>query len=369
MSPKYWTDSLDPIRSQFEDEPVDAEYAISDDSITIIPGLKGTRIDEGETADRLASAALTTDRVALLPVVQAAEPEITTAYLESLNINHLVSQWTTYHPCCADRVNNIQLMADTIDGVIVLPDETFSINEFVGERTIEKGYMPAGTIIAGELKDTVGGGVSQFATTFYNAVFWGGYEDVTHQPHSYYFSRYPEGIEATVNWRTPELEFRNNRSHAILIDTVYTDISITVRFFGDNDGRVIKGEQSGGRRDVHVDSEGGPNALHVVGEVSGRYGLTDPPPPRYVVNLDLAPIDQIQTQEERGGWSVRVTREIFLGGTVLINSQEWTVRYAPRFAVFEVHPCMVPSTAVPATSVPCPSTTTLPPSTTTTTLS
>ena len=106
FEPEILDGFLDPIRSQFEDEPVDAEYAISDDSITIIPGLKGTRIDEGETADRLASAALTTDRVALLPVVQAAEPEITTAYLESLNINHLVSQWTTYHPCCADRVNN-----------------------------------------------------------------------------------------------------------------------------------------------------------------------------------------------------------------------------------------------------------------------
>ena len=356
---------LDPIRSEFEDEPVDAEYDISGDSIAIIPGLKGTRIDESEAADRLASAALSDERLGLLPVVEAADPEITTEYLESLNINHLVSQWTTYHPCCADRVNNIQLMADTIDGAIVLPGETFSLNEFVGERTIEKGYVPAGTIIAGELKDTVGGGVSQFATTFYNAVFWGGYEDVEHQPHSYYFSRYPEGIEATVNWRTPELEFRNNRDHAILIDTMYSGTSITVRFFGDNDDRVLKGEQSGGKRRVWVDEEGGPNALHVVGAVSGRYGLTDPPAPRYVENPDLAPEEQIQTQEERGGWSVTVTREIFRGGTVQIESQEWIVRYASQFAVFEVHPCMVPATSIPATSIPCPSTTTLPPSTTT----
>ena len=359
---------LDPIRGEFEDEPVDAEYAISGDSVTIIPGLKGTRIDEAETADRLASAGLSDERLGLLPVVQAADPEITTEYLESLNVNHLVSQWTTHHACCAGRVNNIQLMADTIDGAIVLPGETFSLNEFVGERTEEKGYVLAGTIIAGELKDTIGGGVSQFATTFYNAVFWGGYEDVTHQPHSYYFSRYPEGIEATINWRTPELEFRNNRDHAILIDTMYTDTSITVRFFGDNDGRLLKGEQSGGKSDVSIEEEGGPNALHVVGAVSGRYGITEPSAPRYVENPDLTPEEQTQTQEERQGWSVTVTREIFRGGTVQIESQEWIVRYAPRFAVFEVHPCMVPSTSVPSTSVPCPSTTTLPSSTTTTTL-
>ena len=353
---------LDPIRSEFEDEPVDAEYDISGDSIAIIPGLKGTRIDENEAADRLVSAALSDERLGLLPVVEAADPEITTEYLESLNINHLVSQWTTYHSCCAGRVANIQLMADTIDGAIVLPGETFSLNEFVGERTTEKGYVPAGTIIAGELKDTVGGGVSQFATTFYNAVFWGGYEDVKHKPHSYYFSRYPEGIEATINWRTPELEFRNNRNHAILIDTTHTGTSITVRFFGDNDGRVLKGEQSGGKRNVWVDAEGGPNALHVKGSVSERYGFTGPPAPRYVENPDLGLEEQIETQKERGGWSVIVTREIFRGGTARIEFQEWTVRYAPQFAVFEVHPCMVPDT-----STPCPSTTTLPPSTTTTT--
>ena len=355
---------LAPIRSEFEDEPVDAEYTISGDSITIIPGLKGTRIDESETADRLASAGLSNERLGLLPIVQAADPETTTEYLESLNINHLVSQWTTYHACCAGRVDNIQLMADTIDGAIVFPGETFSLNEYVGERTREKGYVPAGTIVAGELKDTIGGGVSQFATTFYNAVFWGGYEDVEHQPHSYYFSRYPEGIEATVNWRAPELIFRNNRDHAILIDTEYTGKSITVRFFGDNDGRVLKGEQSGGRTDVHIDVEGGPNALHVVGLVSDRYRFTGPPYPRYKVNPDLALGEEIQTQKERGGWSVTVTREILRGGTVLIESQEWTVRYAPTFAVFEVgDPCMIPD---PETS--CPSTTTLTttPSTTTT---
>ncbi len=352
---------LGPVRSEFEDPPVDAEFEISGDSISIIPGRKGTRIDGKETADRLTSAGLSGERLGLLPIVESADPEITTEYLESLSINHLVSQFTTYHSCCEDRVSNIHTMADTIDGVIVLPGETFSLNGFVGERTAEDGYVPAGTIIAGELKDTVGGGVSQFATTFYNAVFWGGYEDVEHKPHSYYFSRYPEGIEATINWRTPDLEFRNNRDHAILIDTVYTATSITVRFFGDNDGRTLKGEQSGGSRKVWVDHEGGPNALHVKASVSDRYGFTDPPSPRYKANPNLAVDQQIQTQSERGGWSVTVTREIFRGGTVLVEEQEWVVRYASRFAVFEVHPCMVPGT-----SVTCPSTTTLPPSTTTT---
>ena len=349
------------IREDVEAEPVNARFEIEGDSISIVPGANGTAIDAEETAARLADAGLTIQRVGQLPLVEAAEPEITTEYLEGLGIAHLVSQFTTYHDCCQDRVMNIQTIADAVDMTVILPGETFSLNDHVGERTLEKGYLPAGTIVAGELEDTVGGGVSQFTTTMYNAVFWGGYEDIEHKPHSYYFSRYPEGVEATLNWRTPDLRFRNNTDRGILIDTRYTDTSITVRIFGENDGRTLKGEQSEGRSRAWADQEGGPAALHVKGLVSDRFAVTDPPEPRYVPNPDLAVDEQHQTQTELGGWSVTVTRRILLGGdeSQVVEEQEWTVRYAPRFAVFEVHPCMVPGS-----STPCPTTTTVPPTTT-----
>lgn len=345
---------LAPVRDLFEAPPINAEFVIEEDEISIQPGVKGTRIDEFETATRLLQAGMTTARVGSLPLVEHSDPEITTEYLESLNVNHLVSSFTTYHPCCAARVVNIQNMADEIDLHLMLPGDEFSINGFVGERKEEDGYVEAGTIVAGQLVDTVGGGVSQFATTFYGAVFWGGYEDVEHKAHSYYFSRYPEGIEATVNWRTPDLVFKNNRESAILIDTQHTRNSITVRFFGDNDGRIIKGEQSGGRLRMEVVAEGGPDAWHVEGFVSGRYAPTDPPEPVYIPNPEFA-VDQVeQHQEELGGWSVTVTRRITKGGTELIEESQWVVRYAPKFAVFEVHPCMIPES-----EETCPSTTTI----------
>ncbi|MDX1469271.1 MAG: VanW family protein [Acidimicrobiia bacterium] len=346
---------LQPVRERFEAEPVDAEFVIEGDDIFIKPGLKGTRIDEEETATRLYQAGLTTDRIGQLPLVEDADPEITTEYLESLQVNHLVSSFTTYHSCCENRVRNIQTFADAIDLAIVLPGEQLSLNQFVGQRTEEKGYLPAGTIVAGQLVDTIGGGVSQFATTFYNAVFWGGYQDDEHSAHSYYFSRYPEGIEATINWRTPDLVFTNNRESAILIDTQYTSTSITVRFFGDNDGRVVKGEQRSGRTIIDVVAEGGPDAWHVEGAVSGRYARTDPPEPTYVPNPELEIDEMNELQSERQGWSVTVTRRILIGGRDLIEELQWVVRYAPTFAVIEVHPCMMPDS-----EEPCPTTTTVP---------
>jgi vancomycin resistance protein YoaR len=351
---------LNVIRDQVEAEPVNAFFDIEGDSISIVPGTSGTRIDEEETALRMANAAFTEGREGVLPFVEAAPPEVTTEDLEALNINHLVAQFTTYYDCCQDRVVNIHRIADEVDGAIVPAGQTFSLNDHVGPRTPEDGYLPAGTIVAGEVEDTVGGGVSQFTTTLYNAVFWGGYEDVEHKPHSYYYSRYPEGVEATLNWRNPDLKFRNNTDYGILIDTSYSDTSITVRIFGENDGRTLKGEQSDGQSRAWVDAEGGPNALHVKGDVSERFAHTDPPEPRYEPNPEFGINQQDQTQTELGGWSVTVTRRILLGGDEnnVVDVQEWTVRYAPRFAVFEVHPCMIPGT-----STACPTTTTIPPTT------
>ena len=355
FDPEIVDSLLEPVRAELEDEPVNAEFEISGDAISIVPGAKGTVIDATETARRLRDAGLSSQRTGQLPLVEGADPEVTTEYLEGLHIEHLVSQFTTYHDCCQPRVTNIHTMADTIDGIIVLPGQTFSLNDTVGERTLESGYLPAPGILGGVLEESIGGGVSQFTTTLYNAVFWGGYEDVEHRPHSYYFSRYPEGIEATLSWRNPDLRFRNNREGALLIDTRYTDTSITARIFGSNDGRAMKGEQNGGNTTIWTDPEGGPNALHVRGEVSDRYALTDPPPPRYVANPELDVDEEKQTQTEGGGWSVTVTREIRRGDE-LIDSQEWVVRYAARFAVYEVHPCKLPESAV-----------TCPPSTSTTT--
>jgi len=365
FDPKVVDGFLDPLRAQFEAEPVNAELVINDDlTVSVKPGSNGTRIDEIETAERLYEASLSTSRTGEIPIVEGAEPDVTTAELEELNVQHMVAQFTTYHGCCEPRVTNIHRIADAVDGVLVRPGETFSLNGHVGERTLEKGYVDAGSIVAGEIVDTIGGGTSQFTTTMYNAVFWGGYEDVEHKPHSYYFSRYPEGIEATLFWQSIDLKFRNNREHGVLIDTLYTDTSITVRFFGFNHGRTLVGEQSGGETHIRVQNEGGPEALHVKGETSERLEITEPGEPQIRGNPEFG-LNQRQTvQSPAEGWTVRVTRTILRGGTDLVEEQQWVWRYRPQFEIIEVHPCKVPgsSTSCPTTTT----TTTAPPTTTTT---
>jgi hypothetical protein len=183
-------------------------------------------------------------------------------------------------------------------------------------------------ILAGELVDDVGGGVSQFATTFFNAVFYGCYEDIDHKPHSYYFSRYPEVNEATISWPAPNLIFRNNTDTVVIIKTQYTETDLTVQFYGDNGGCVAE------RR---------------LGE---RFAYTSPEE-QYVANPDLDPDEQKVTQNGWGGFTNSVDRVMtWPDGTVVEEPFVWKYSAAPK--IIEVHPCNVPPEDEGAEPTECP---------------
>ena len=107
-------------------------------------------------------------------------------------------------------MTNIHTIANIVNGAVIMPGDTFSLNQFVGPRDTKRGFVEAPMIEDGLFHNSVGGGVSQFATTMYNAVFFAGLKDIEHHPHSYYISRYPAGREATVSYPAPNLIFQND---------------------------------------------------------------------------------------------------------------------------------------------------------------
>ncbi len=142
------------------------------------------------------------------------KPGFSTADAKKLGITDLVGEFTTPYSPGEPRVTNIQRAAEVLDGFILGPGETFSLNAVLGPRTIEAGYVLAPQIEEGKLKDAIGGGVSQVATTLYNAAFMSGLALVAHTPHEFWISRYPRGREATVSWGGPELVFRERLGRA-----------------------------------------------------------------------------------------------------------------------------------------------------------
>ncbi len=88
----------------------------------------------------------------------------------------------------------------------------------MGERTVENGFTAGFVIRDGVLVEDLGGGVSQLATTLYNAAFFAGLRDVEHEPHSFYIDRYPMGREATVAWGAIDLRFQNDTPYGVFIE-------------------------------------------------------------------------------------------------------------------------------------------------------
>jgi vancomycin resistance protein YoaR len=169
-------------------------------------------------------------------------------------VDQLIGTFTTYHPCCAARVTNIHLIAKIVDGTVVAPGKTFSLNGKVGERTRDKGFVPAPAIVAGELEDQLGGGVSQFSTTLFNAAWFAGLPILEHQPHSKYISRYPPGREATLDWGNIDNIFRNDTPAPVVIRVKTTGTSVTVGLYGHTGERRVVSET--GPRDP-VGADGG----------------------------------------------------------------------------------------------------------------
>ncbi|AWB83054.1 hypothetical protein C3B44_10790 [Corynebacterium yudongzhengii] len=157
--------------------------------------------------------------------------EYTTEEAENATFDQVIGEFTT-SDFSQTSGQNIAVIANQINGVIVNPGETFSVNQFTGPRGTAQGYVEGGTIENGRAGTAVGGGISQFATTLYNATYFAGMEDVAHTPHSYYIPRYPAGREATLYEGAIDLVFRNSNSNPVRIDTEMGSNSITVKIRG-----------------------------------------------------------------------------------------------------------------------------------------
>lgn len=238
IDPAKLKSALGPAFMNAEQPPVDATFAVnSDNTVSVVPSKDGTVIDMKALA-----ADLLKNEKTIVAKVTKKHPERDTAWARKLGITKQVSSFTTDHQCCAPRVDNIHRAADVLNNTVVEPGKVFSLNDTLGPRTAESGYLKAPILVENGFGEDYGGGISQLTTTLYNAVFFGGYEDVEHAPHRFYISRYPMGREATINYPITDLKFRNDTSHGVLIRTSYSSTAITVTFYGDNDGRVVREE-------------------------------------------------------------------------------------------------------------------------------
>ena len=157
-----------------------------------------------------------------------------------MGIERRLASYTTLYAGTPDRITNLQLGVSLLNGALVAPGGTFSFNDRVGERTIERGFRPAPVIIKDEYEEDVGGGVSQVATTVFNAAWEAGLKIAERNPHSLYISRYQLGRDATVNYPDLDLKFVNDTPKWVFVAAASGGAGITVSIYGGGPERRVE---------------------------------------------------------------------------------------------------------------------------------
>ena len=182
--------------------------------------------------------------MAIVPVA----PTFTTAQAQELASSvEMVSKWTTrFVPGISNGGGaNIAIPTSIIDGWVVQPGENFDFLRDIGPITEERGYRLGGAIINGRTREegALGGGMCSCSTTVFNAAMRAGLDMGARRNHSYYITRYPLGLDATV-WiasarSRQTMSFINDTDYPILIRGINKPGRVTFQIWTVPTGRTV----------------------------------------------------------------------------------------------------------------------------------
>ena len=294
---------------------------------TVEPGVSRVAFDPALTAAQVAR--LIEERRRSAPAdLEVSDPDLSTAEALQRRPTHLLGTFTTSYAAGGARTVNIRLLADILDDRLIAPGATFSVNGTSGPRRCEDGFVPAGTIVRGELVDTCGGGVSQVGTTIMNAAFFAGIKLEEWQPHSFFISRYPAGREATLSHPELDVRFTNDTDGWLVLRASTTPQSITVTLYGVPRWQEVAAEHSERRAPTDFSTEERPTTALPPGTrrvvQAGGPGFT------ITVARRRTPVD------DAGAEIDRPTDGAAAGATEDVVWERWTTVYRPQQRIVEV---------------------------------
>ncbi|WIX93608.1 VanW family protein [Amycolatopsis sp. DG1A-15b] len=292
----------DPLAST-ETDGKDAQVVFTGDQPAVEPSEDARKVDWEKTFLPLIDVLKKTDGRDLPVVYSASAPSVTTDAANALGIKEVVGEFTTGGLTGPAATNN-RTLAARVSGTIVKPGETFSLGGRSGPRTAAAGYVAAPVDEDGIGPSVVGGGVSQLASTLYNAAYLAGLADAGHLEHDHYLDRYPVGRDAkavNADGSPVELKLTNDAATGIAIQATVSGDSVTVRIWG--------------TRHFRVESQ------------TGAQTPGDPPP----IQFGSGEAGSCQPSIGSSGFSVTDTRVLYdlASGTELRRTSH-TATYGPR---------------------------------------
>ena len=307
-------DWLDKIAPQIEKNPTDALFELDPDRKKVVKfqiGAQGTRIPRDQNAARVAEA-LKAGASGVELAVTSVLPQIASAkQAEQYGIKQLLGRATTnFKGSPPNRVKNIARGAEILYGVLIAPDEEFSLLDRLRPFTLENGYLSELVIKAAEGRTVpeIGGGLCQIGTTMFRTALAAGLPITARRNHSYRVSYYepPVGMDATIYDPAPDFKFKNDTGNWLLL-TTYVDtktMDITFELWGTDDGRKAEATEP---------------------EV---FNFRKPPEAKIIETTELAPGVKKCTERAHIGSDAKFTYTVtYPDGTV--KEEEFFSRYRP----------------------------------------
>ncbi|MBC8536878.1 VanW family protein [Feifania hominis] len=207
----------------------------ADGDYTIVPETWGLDFDLDEMKQKVEPGSGKTTLI----TIETVEPETTKAELEKLLFADLLAEKRTkLNPNLKGRTSNIRLACSFLNNTILMPDEVFSFNDIVGERTAARGFKEAIIYERGQKVDGLGGGICQVSSTIYSAVLRTEMEIVERKAHVFTVDYVPLGEDATLYWGSIDFRFKNTTGNPILIKAVQESNYVDIKIYGTKDPSV-----------------------------------------------------------------------------------------------------------------------------------
>lgn len=194
-----------------------ADFDVDTLAFTFTDAAEGRYVNADQLyQDALSALQSGTGGQTLVVYQQTVSPTVTRGQLEG-TFGQITEARTSTSGSNENRLRNIELALEALNGVCVSPGETFSFNATVGQRTKERGYRSAGAFVDGLVSEEVGGGICQVSTTLFNAVAKANLTITARQPHSRLVQYVDEGKDAAVSWPYQDFKFTNNTEYPVYL--------------------------------------------------------------------------------------------------------------------------------------------------------
>lgn len=231
------------IKIEIDQDAVNAKFEIKDNRVVEFNVSRdGLKLNDSKTISALRKKFLTDREVEIEAVVEVEKSKISTEDVNNLGISEIIGTGhSNFVGSPKNRIHNITTGANALSGIIIKPDEEFSLVTALGKIDKESGYLPELVIKGNKTIPEYGGGLCQIGTTMFRTALDAGLVITARRNHSYRVSYYePAGTDATIYNPRPDFKFLNDTPNHILILYRIDGNDIYFDFWGKKDGRIVE---------------------------------------------------------------------------------------------------------------------------------